>query len=158
MMTAADTPLAALAALAGRWTGSSLLVLSWETPSEYRSDSTAEVAVVAGGRFVTIAYTWAYKGQPCEGFLLAGRETKTEVANAAWVDSWHQREKPLQSVGTVTADGGVDVRGSYPAPEGPDWGWRTVVVPTGTGFTLTMYNVTPDGVEELAFENVYARA
>jgi hypothetical protein len=33
-----------------------------------------------------------------------------------------------------------------------------VIAPTAGGFTLSMYNVSPDGVEELAFENVYARA
>ncbi|MDF1504821.1 DUF1579 family protein [Roseisolibacter sp. H3M3-2] len=154
MTPAADTP---LAALAGRWTGSSRLVLSWETPSEYTSDSTAEVTVVAGGRFVTIAYTWTHKDRPREGFLLAGRETKTEVAHASWVDSYHQREFPMTSRGTVTADGGIDVLGSFPAGDGPDWGWRTEVTPTADGFAIRMYVIPPGEAEQIGFENVYTR-
>ena len=69
------TPTAAipLASLVGRWRGTSHLLTPWTTPPEHRSDSTAEVALVAGGRFVTVAYTWTYEGRPCEGFLLAGR-------------------------------------------------------------------------------------
>lgn len=147
----------AIADLAGSWRGTNRLVLSWQTPSEFRSDATAEVAVVGDGRYVTIAYTWAHEGKPCDGVLLVGREPEGDVAHASWVDSWHQGAFPLASRGTATAGGGVDVRGSYPAPEGPDWGWRTVVAPSADGFTVAMYNVTPDGVEDLAVEAVYTR-
>ncbi len=159
-MTAPTTSsLAALDALAGRWTGTSRLYMPWTTPAESDSTTTAEVRPVAGGRFVTIAYTWSYDGKPCEGFLLAGRETKTDVVNAVWVDSWHQREHPLASTGGVSEGGGIDVRGSYPAPTGPDWGWRTTVLADGAdAFRIVMYNISPEGEEMLAFENRYTRA
>ena len=51
------------------------------------------------------------------------------------------------------ARGSVDVSGSYAAPPGPDWGWRTTLGP-GPDETLrmVMYNVTPDGEEYLAVE------
>jgi hypothetical protein len=149
---------APLASLAGRWHGTSRLVLSWKTPSEFRSESTAEVRRVAGGRAVTVTYTWAHEGKPCEGFLLVARDGASDAAHVTWMDSWHQRDRPMHSAGTVDPRGGVEVRGSYPAPPGPDWGWRTLLAPTDDGgFTLTMYNVAPDGAEELAFENVYGR-
>lgn len=152
-------PLAALAALAGRWTGSNRLRLSWPTPSDFESAATAEVTPVADGRFVTVAYTWAHDGKPCAGFLLVGRETTGDVVHASWVDSWHQRERPMPCTGTADGRGGVDVRGSYAAPPGPDWGWRIALGPTDDGgLRLTMWNVTPAGEEDLAVEAVYRRA
>ncbi len=52
----------------------------------------------------------------------------------------------------------MDVLGSFPAPEGPPWGWRTVVAPTADGFALRMYVIPPGEAEQLAFENIYVRA
>ncbi len=155
-MTTTTTP---LASLTGHWQGTSRLVLPWNTPPESDSTSTAEVQPVATGRFVSIAYTWEYDGRPCEGFLLLGREKKSEAVNAVWVDSRHQSDRPMACTGTVTDEGAVDVRGSYPAPPGPDYGWRTVVETQGDdAFRLVMYNVSPEGEETLAFENRYTRA
>lgn len=153
-------PIAAppLASLVGRWRGTSRLLTPWTTPAEHHADSTAVVDLVAGGRFATVAYTWAYEGKPCEGFLLVGRETKREVAHASWVDSWHQGDRPLTCEGTVDDAGVVDVRGTYAAPTGPDWGWRIVLdAPDDASFRIVMYNVTPEGEESLAFENAYVR-
>jgi hypothetical protein len=54
--------------------------------------------------------------------------------------------------------GGVDVRGSYPdKPEYAGWGWRTVLEPTNAGWSMTMYNTTPDGEEALAVSAHYSR-
>lgn len=148
-----------LATHAGRWRGTSRLLMPWATPPEHHAESTAELSLVAGGRYVTIAYTWAYDGKPCEGFLLVGRERKRDVAHASWVDSWHQGERPMTCEGTVDDAGAVVVRGSYPAPPGPDWGWRIVVdAPDDAHLAVVMYNVTPEGEESLAFENRYVRA
>jgi hypothetical protein len=148
-----------LASHVGRWQGTNRLLTPWTTPAEHMSDATAEVALVANGRFATVTYTWAYEGKPCEGFLLIGREPKGDAAHAAWVDSWHQSAHPLKSVGTAPDARTLDVRGSYPAPEGPDWGWRTVVDATDDATLLvTMYNVTPDGEEMPAVECRYVRA
>ena len=157
MTTTAATP---LAALVGHWQGTSRLVLPWNTPPESDSPSTAEVRLAATGRFVTIAYTWEYEGKAHEGFLLFGREKKTDAVHAAWVDSWHQGDRPLNSDGTVTTDGGIDVLGHFPAPPGRDWGWRTVVEASGDdAFRLAMYTIEPEsGEQTLGFENRYTRA
>ena len=55
------------------------------------------------------------------------------------------------------SNGNVEVRGSYPAGDGPDWGWRIVLSPARARLEITMFNVTPDGAEERAVEGIYAR-
>ena len=52
----------------------------------------------------------------------------------------------------------IDLRGSYRVPSSPDWGWRTVIEPGESDtLRLIMYNVTPDGREELAVEATFAK-
>jgi hypothetical protein len=61
--------------------------------------------------------------------------------------------------GGVDADGVVTVRGHYPAPPGPDWGWHiSVSPPVDDRFTLRMYNVKPGEAPVLAVEANYARS
>jgi hypothetical protein len=61
--------------------------------------------------------------------------------------------------GSAKGEGGISVQGSYPAPPGPDWGWRIVVEPReGAGFRLEMRNVTPEGEEAIAVEAEYGSA
>ena len=51
-----------------------------------------------------------------------------------------------------------NVLGSYPAPEGPDWGWRTTLEMRGKdNLVVTHYNITPDGDESPAVEFDYKR-
>ncbi len=91
--------------------------------------------------------------------MLLGRESKQNVVNAVWVDSWHMSDKPMICAGTVDADTGtITVLGSYAAPPGPDWSWRTVIAPRGDdAFEVVMYNIAPGGEEAMAFRNVYER-
>lgn len=61
--------------------------------------------------------------------------------------------------GAADSRGSLEVRGSYAAQPGPDWGWQTVVGPGADGtLRMVMYNVSPDGNEDLAVEAVYRRA
>jgi hypothetical protein len=54
--------------------------------------------------------------------------------------------------------GKIDLRGSYEAPPSPDWGWRFVInAPSDIELKLVMYNVSPEGEEELAVEANYKR-
>ena len=107
---------------------------------------------------VEVKYTWADEGQPQEGLLLIGYETKRELATAIWADSWHMGEKVMSCQGELDENGIVDVRGHYPAPTGPDWGWRIVIAfEKDRELIMTMYNIAPDGQEALAVKAVYAR-
>jgi hypothetical protein len=52
--------------------------------------------------------------------MLLGRESKQNVVNAAWVDSWHMSDKPMICTGAVDDDtGAITVRGDYAAPPDP---------------------------------------
>jgi hypothetical protein len=145
--------------LLGDWTGNNLLRLSWLPDPDHHSPSTMSVTRAANGHFLVFTYTWVYEGEPQEGWLLVGNNNEQEQATAAFVDSWHMNGKVMACQGTVGEDSVISLLGSYEAPPGPDWGWRIVITP-GEGETLgmTMYNITPDGQEDLAVQADYTRA
>ena len=121
------------------------------------SESRATVAPILGGRFVRIDYTWSDKGKPQEGSLLAGYEVATGLVTVAWIDSWHNRDRIMGCTGRVEPDGSLNVRGSYSAPPGPDWGWRTEIRASASRLHIVMFNVDPNGREELAVNADYVR-
>lgn len=148
-----------LAACAGSWRGTNIL----QDPHAGIADtspSTATVTPVLGGRFVRVDYTWEYQGKPQEGSLLIGFQRKANTVTAHWIDSWHNGDKGMALSGTAQ-DGAttLTVRGTYPAPPGPDWGWRIDLTPeVGEGLRVVHHNVWPEGKEELAVEATYTRA
>jgi hypothetical protein len=144
--------------LIGEWTGDNLLRLSWLTPSDFQSRSRLTVTSVVKGKFLTIFYTWSYDNAPQEGQLTLGYDEAQGLATAAWCDSWHQSARLLFCQGSITESGDLELLGSYAAPPGPDWGWRIVISsPDGEDLKLTMYNVSPEGVEDLAVNAEYKR-
>ena len=150
--------IADLLSLAGKWTGTYRLIVEPTEPARV-SPSTASVAPIAEARFVRLDYDWEEKGRRQDGSLLVGYEKERGVVTAVWVDSWHMSNKVMICEGTAEAGGTVEVQGSYAAPPGPDWSWRTVVGPGPDGtLRMIMYNVSPDGREDLAVEAVYTRA
>ena len=141
----------------GRWKGTYRL-LEPSRPLQ-QSHSVASVTPVIGERFVRIDYTWSYDGQPQEGSLLCGYDRKRRVVVAAWIDSWHMGDKFMSCEGTVRKNGTIDISGSYSVQSSPDWGWRTVIEATKADtLRMVMYNVSPDGKEELAVEATFSKA
>ena len=103
-------------------------------------------------------YTWAYHGTPQDGSLLIGFTSGPAVVTAQWIDTWHMGESVMSCHGTADPSGSIIVRGTYAAPPGADWGWRIVLEPPDARTVrLVMYNVSPDGHEELAVEADYTR-
>jgi hypothetical protein len=147
-----------LIGLTGRWRGTYRLILEPGSPPR-ESQTTAVVAPVAGGRFARIDYTWGDRDKPEDGSVLFGRDRERGVVTALWADSFHMSDKVMTSEGPASDASSLDVRGSYAAPPGPDWGWRTVIE-TGEedSLQMLMYNVTPDGQEVPAVDAVYRRA
>jgi hypothetical protein len=116
------------------------------------------VGLEAMGCFLSVRYTWQFEGDPQEGLLLLGWEGARGPVQAAWVDSWHNGDRMMLCRGETGASGGASVLGSYPAPEGPDWGWRVAVEPgPGDSLRIAMFNIPPGIEEMLAVEGVYSR-
>lgn len=141
----------------GKWQGRNSL---WLYPGDpvHESDSTAEVGMTQNGQYTEIAYSWAYDGDPQVGRLFIGQPAEDGAVKAVWFDSWHLRDSFMVFKGTGDGHGSVTLDGSYPAPEGPDWGWQIAIEPAMNGnFTLRMYNIPPGVEKVLAVEVEYSR-
>jgi hypothetical protein len=142
-------------ALVGDWRGISRLWLTPDAPVR-ECKTSATVTLAAGGGFLMIAYAWAYQDEPQDGVLLVRLADEPGALDMVWFDSWHTEGNFMTFRGEAYSDGQVSAVGSYAASEGPDWGWR-IVLTAGPedGFELRMYNIPPDGSEELAVEANY---
>ena len=138
----------------GAWVGE--YKLNWMDPSTsaFSEEVSRGTATVSGDR---IEYTWEFRGEPQSGTIEL--ERVDAGVQTRFVDTWHTPDgKALVSTGSIEG-GRVDVRASYPAGEGPDWGWRTEVDVADQGaFGFRMYNITPDGQEVIAVDVTCRRA
>ena len=142
--------------LIGTWRGDNRLWLRPEQPFR-ASESTVEINLTAQGRFALIRYTWSYEGQPQDGMLLVGQEPAHRRVQGVWVDSWHMGDQFMLCEGSAEPNG-VWVKGSYPAPPDPDWGWQiTIESHTDSAFRMVMHNISPEGSEMLAVETICSR-
>jgi hypothetical protein len=125
------------------WTGTSRL---WFDPTADPVSTSDATASIEGD---VLRYTWSYEGQAHEGSYTI-RRTGGDAVETTFTDTWHQKT-PLVCAGTAGSGPLLSVRGAYPAPEGPPWGWRTVVSVRDSGeLVLQMINVPPWGEEQLA--------
>lgn len=147
-----------LAQYVGKWKGTNKLYLSWLSDPLKESPSTLEVTKKANGQFIQFDYDWEYEGERQEGMLVLGCDTKSNSVQTVWTDSWHSRHTLMISDGAAKDDGSVSVKGHYKVPDHPDWGWRTDIIPQKETIKLLMFNVTPEGDEDLAVEVMYERA
>jgi hypothetical protein len=134
--------LSVLANHLGKWRGTNKLWL--DGPGE--PEESAGVLEVTGDQ---VRISWAFRGSAHQGLCVL--EDTEDTVQLDWQDSWHA-ENGMQFTGEAFADA-VDVFGSYPAGEGPDWGWRIVIdLGEPDRLLLRMYNITPEGEEALAVE------
>jgi hypothetical protein len=128
------------------------------SPAESDSASSASITPAAGGKVLSIAYTWSVDGEPQEGVMLLARKEDGGAVKAVWTDSWHMSHDFMACEGTIDGGGKLSVLGSYAAPPGPDWRWRTEIdAKDSENVQILMFNISPDGEEMLAFRNVYER-
>ena len=136
----------------GSWAGTNKLYLSWLPDPLRQSESELTVSLKANSQFASFEYTWAYEGKQQEGLILLGLDKKSDAVQTVWTDSWHSSHTMVLSDGKVAEDGSISVKGYYKVEGHPDWGWRTDIIPGGETLRIVMYNVSPDGDEELAVE------
>ncbi len=146
-----------LTQLAGNWQATYRL---WINPEQapLESPSRAIVSPMVNGKMVCIEYDWMIDGKLVEGELFIGFETESQRVTVVWVDAWHNGERFMICQGEVHPDGSLSVLGAYPAPEGPDWGWRTVIEVGEDYFSLRMVNIPPGMADLLAVEAIYTPA
>lgn len=143
--------------LDGEWRATMRL---WLSPDEAarESISLATIRPVGHEQFSELEYTWAFDDRPQVGRLVLGEDPASNAVRAVWFDSWHMANDFMVCHGSVDPTGVIAARGNYAAPPGPDWGWEILIERDAQGgFSLTMYNIPPDGKPELAVEAKYTR-
>lgn len=147
-----------LSAMTGEWKGTNILHTPWMPNPLHKSESTMLVSEQIMGQFISFEYTWSYEEKPQEGNIFVGWDEKTNAVNAVWADSWHSAHVLMNCEGSISPDGALMMKGYYAVEGHPDWGWRTDIIPGNETFKLVMYNVSPEGQEDLAVETEYKRA
>lgn len=142
--------------LAGRWAGTNRLWLTRDEP-ERKSEAGAGVALSEDGRQLEIDYDWIHRERRQTAVMTTLLRADGR-AETRWSDTFHTSGVPMKLKGKLENNGVVSVRGTYPVSKKEEWGWRILLDPTGArSFKLAMYNVTPEGKEELAVEVVFRR-
>ena len=145
------------AALIGDWRGTKQLYMSPPPAPPVSSASTLSITSVAGGSFLQFNYDWTFEGAAEAGVLLFGYDEQN-AASAAWVDSFHMSTRIMSCAGRA-GDRSVNLRGSYEAPPGADWGWRITIHSVSTAeLQIVMHNISPEGQEDLAVQIDYTRS
>ncbi|MBC7896608.1 MAG: DUF1579 family protein [Cytophagaceae bacterium] len=143
-----------LSAASGQWTGTNTLH-NPNTGQPETTESTIRVESVLGGRFHRLAYIWSCQGKPQEGELLIGGDG--ELVTGAWVDTWHQGKTIFSCTGSAPSEGRIELRGTFPAPPGPDWGWTIDLDVAAARIAITMNCHTPEGESVPAVEASWTR-
>lgn len=148
-----------LAKLEGNWTGTNRLHLPWIPDGVTQSDSTSSISLKTQGKVLSIEYTWEYEAKPQDGLMLISQEKKeSDDVTIIFTDSWHSSNSFMRFEGKANADGSINVMGYYSVPDNPDWGWRTEIHPGDDEYRFVMYNVSPEGKEDIAVEGDFRRA
>lgn len=153
-----------LAQLVGEWEGTTR---TWLEPGQGPDESPwrGTMRLALDGRFVVHEYEGSIQGKPLSGVAMYGYHLDRDRWEMAWIDSFHNGTAVMFSTGGSgegegegDGEGGFKVLGSFEAPPGPRWGWRTeIAAPEADRVVITHYVITPEGREAKGMETEYRR-
>ncbi|MBM9548324.1 DUF1579 domain-containing protein [Leptospira sp. 201903074] len=147
-----------LQSLIGNWSGKTKTWFEKDVLAD-ESDTQTSITSLLEGRFISIDYQSSLDGKPFVGKMIAGYDIPYQKFTSSWIDSFHMGTQIMLSSGVAT-ENGFSVTGSYGNPEYGDklWGWRTEIqFISDKEFSLTAFNVSPEGEEAKATETFYKR-
>lgn len=143
------------AGMVGMWDGTKKLIMRPEDPI-HESEAIACVGLEANSKFLKINYEWSFEAKKQEGLLLLHID-KENNAKTVWIDSFHQSGDFMMANGNFE-NGKASTKANYTQPEYSDWAWRISLESTDeNSFSLTMFNIFPDGTEVLAVDARFKR-
>lgn len=144
--------------LIGIWSGKTKTWFEKDVLAD-ESDVGATITSLLEGRFISIDYHSSLDGKPFVGKMILGFDIPYQKFTSSWIDSFHMGTQIMLSSGDATMNG-FSVTGSYGNPEYGDklWGWRTEIqFISDQEFSLTAFNISPEGEEAKATETFYKR-
>jgi len=137
-----------LLASSGAWEGTNRVQVSTGEPM-HESPSRIVVTPMLRDTFIRLDQTWTWEGKEQVGAMLIGHNRKSEKASIHWIDTFHNGFKVMACAGNFNPQGTLIVHGNYPAPPGPDWGWRIEIPVVKEGrLKIDMFNIDPTGKED----------
>ena len=141
----------------GSWNGEYNLWLDPNAPPT-NSKSKMKVRTLPSGTFIQMEYSWEDSGKQQFGTLIIGYEVERKRVVASWIDSWHLPYDIMLCEGFINEEEQFKFTGSYRAPEGPNWEWRTEIkIHSRDRFDFLMYNIHPNTTEAIAVKVEYSR-
>ncbi|MCT8334059.1 DUF1579 domain-containing protein [Leptospira sp. 85282-16] len=144
--------------LLGHWSGKTKTWFEKDVLAD-ESDAEATITSLLDGRFISIDYHSSLDGKPFVGKMILGFDIPYQRFTSSWIDSFHMGSQIMLSSGESKGKG-FSVLGSYGNPEYGDklWGWRTEIqFLSEKEFSLTAFNISPEGEEAKATETIYKR-
>ncbi len=130
-----------------QWSGTNEL---WLDPSGDEADKSEATLQIEASK---LSYTWSQEGTQHGGSITWNED------RAAFQDTFHA-STPMALEHVAGSWALLDVEGTYPAPEGPPWGWRIYLSlrPGDEELVLQMLNITPWGEDGRAVRMICKRA
>ncbi len=150
-----------LSQLVGEWEGATKVWFD-EGSQAQESPIMGTMRLILDGRFILHEYQGSFDGKPLQGAAIYGYSSGKKQFECAWVDSFHNGDSIMFSVGKDTGKV-FSVLGNYLTDCGDGrgeerWGWQTEIrIINKFKIVIRMDNISPDGKKEGGVETIYHR-